>query len=201
MHIGIFGGTFDPPHLGHSAVVSECLRQKLFDAVWYLPAVVHDPQFSKPWMSSSKHRLAMLELVVAEHQARGEAVRVETLEIDEKMPGLTHATLRELAQRHPEHSFSFIIGSDQLAKLHLWGCDIETACFPGIFAEFDWYVYPRGGAPIIQLPFAELKTIAGVEPVEIGSTDIRERVKKYLSLENFVTQVVAEYVLGHKLYQ
>lgn len=201
MHIGIFGGTFDPPHLGHSAVVSECLRQRIFDEVWYLPAVVHDPQFAKPNMSLAQHRLAMLQLVQETHTQAGEKVRVETIEIDENLPGLTHRTLRTLAAKYPEHRLSFILGSDQLAKLHLWGCDLEKACFPAVFAEFEWYVYPRGGVPIGVLPFEQLKEITGVEPLEVSSTKVREQVSAGKLLAGLVDPKVEKYVLEWGLYR
>ncbi|MDA1079551.1 MAG: nicotinate-nicotinamide nucleotide adenylyltransferase, partial [bacterium] len=183
MRIGILGGSFDPPHKGHQALVSSVLRRKLFDEVWYLPAAVHDPQFDKPQMLSGEHRLAMLELVVADHKQKGEAVRIESHEIDQKKEGFTHRTLRELAAKYPQHELRFIIGSDQLAKLHLWGCDLEEACFPKVFTEFDWYVYPRGGSPITQLPFDQLKIISGVEPMEVSSTEVRKLVREAGSIE------------------
>jgi nicotinate-nucleotide adenylyltransferase len=200
MNIGVLGGSFDPPHLGHQALVSAVLQQKLFDEVWYLPAAVHDPQFSKPGMVQATDRRAMLELVVAEHQRRGEAVRLETIELDEHLVGFTHSTLRKLAARYPEHSFSFIIGSDQLEKLHLWGCDVEEHCFPGVFAELEWYVYPRGGSPIGELPFEQLKIIANVEPMTVSSTQVRERARAGETLAGLVEPVVEEYVLERGLY-
>jgi nicotinate-nucleotide adenylyltransferase len=200
MHIGIFGGSFDPPHLGHQALVSAVLHQKIFDEVWYLPAAVHDPQFDKPGMSTAADRRAMLELVVAGHRQKHESVRLETIELDEDLMGFTHRTLRELAKRHPEHTFSFIIGSDQLAKLHLWGCDLEKECFPKVFAEFDWYVYPRGGSPITMLPFEQLKVISDVEPMEVSSTEIRERITLGLSVNELVGLGVDQYVQNTNLY-
>jgi nicotinate-nucleotide adenylyltransferase len=200
MNIGIFGGTFDPPHLGHQTVVSEVCRQHLFAEVWYLPVAVHDPQFKKPWMSGAQHRLAMLQLVKEWHVSQGEAVRIETIELDKNLEGFTHRTLRELARRHPEHSFRFIMGSDQLPKLHLWGCDQEKQCFPNVFGEFEWYVYPRGGAPIERLPFSELKVITGVEPVRISSTEIREKARRGETLSNDVLPEVATYIEQHRLY-
>ena len=198
--IGILGGSFDPPHKGHQALVSAVLEQKLFDEVWYLPAAVHDPQFDKPQMLSAEHRLAMLALVVTDHKQRGEVVRIESHEIDQKKEGFTHRTLRELAAKHPQHKLSFIIGSDQLAKLHLWGCDLEAACFPKVFAEFDWYVYPRGGSPITKLPFDQLKVIAGVEPMEISSTEARRRVALGALVVGLVHLQVEEYIQNNHLY-
>lgn len=200
MHIGILGGSFDPPHNGHQALVSVVLQQKIFDEVWYLPAAVHDPQFDKPGMSTAADRRAMLELVVAAHQQKNEAVRLETIELDEELMGFTHRTLRELAKRHTEHKLSFIIGSDQLAKLHLWGCDLEKECFPKVFAEFDWYVYPRGGSPITTLPFSELKVITNVEPMEVSSTEIREKVARDESIGELVGSRVEQYIRNAHLY-
>ncbi len=200
-NIGILGGSFDPPHLGHQALVSAVLQQGLFDEVWYLPAAVHDPQFAKPGMVQADDRKAMLELVVSEHQARGEAVRLETIELDEHLVGFTHSTLRKLVARHPEHKLSFIMGSDQLAKLHLWGCDVEAQCFPSVFAEFDWFVYPRGGSPIGKLPFAQLKVISGVEPMTLSSTEVRQRVGVGESLAGLVAPAVEEYVRQRGLYR
>ncbi len=200
MKIGIFGGTFDPPHLGHQKVVSEVLRQQLFDEVWYLPVAVHDPQFEKPWMSGARHRLAMLDLVAKWHQEQGERVRIQTLELDENLEGFTHRTLRELARRHPEHTFGFIMGSDQLAKLHLWGCDEEEQCFPAALDEFEWYVYPRGGAPIERLPFEKLQVVQNVPVIEESSTAIRLQIRKQEPTTHLLPSVF-HYIAQQSLYQ
>lgn len=194
MQIGLFGGTFDPPHLAHTKLVEAVIAQEIFDQVWYLPVAIHQTQFAKLGMSSIEHRLALLELVQTEQ------TRIEIFEIESQQPSHTHSTLRRLRRRHPSHTFSFIMGSDQLAKLDLWNCDEDAHCFPAAADEFDYYVYPRLGFND-PLPYPNLKMITGVEPIGLSSTEIRQKVAAGQPITDLVSPAVARYISTHQLYE
>ena len=190
----LFGGTFDPPHLAHTQMVQTILDRQLFDEVWYIPVGRHDTLFVKPGMGKVSDRLAMLKMVAIPH------TKIETYEIDSGKTSFTHSTLRRLSQLYPESKFSWLMGSDQLAKLDLWDCADEEKCFPKCADEFDYYVYPRAGFPLI-LPFANLKVIKDVEPMAVSSTAIRSKVKAGQSITQLVSPAVAAYIKEHHLYQ
>ncbi|MDQ3008068.1 MAG: hypothetical protein M3Q81_00555, partial [bacterium] len=108
--------------------------------------------------------------------------------------------LKALHKQYPQHSFSWLIGSDQLPTLYKWGCDQETSCFPTILSEFDFHVYPRAGYPM-KLPYAELKPLDQLQEMEMSSTTIRERSRSHQSLDGLVEPTVAKYIVDTKLYQ
>ena len=193
MKIGLFGGSFDPPHLAHQALVTTVLTKGLFDQIWYVPVVIHQPAFAslKADMSRLADRLAMLELI---HQPR---TRIERYEIDSEQPSYTHRTLRVLASQHPQHTYSFIMGSDQLSKLHLWRCDQDRQCFPQAASEFAYYVYPRVGY-LVNLPYPNLRLIEGVAPLALSSTQIRDLVKQGRSITGLVDPGVEQYIQQQK---
>lgn len=192
MHIALFGGSFDPIHLGHQLVVAQVLEHQLFDEVWYVPIGNHD--FGKK-MSSATDRVAMLELIL---QPR---TRIETFEIDSaEVVSYTHVTLEQLQAKYPDHRFSWLIGSDQLASLYKWGCDREVACFPALLDHFSFYVYPRTGYPM-ELPYPQLIPLTQVKEVAISSTEIRRRCRAGEAITDLVDPQVEAYIKTQKLYQ
>jgi nicotinate-nucleotide adenylyltransferase len=193
MQIGLFGGTFDPPHRAHTTLVETFIANGLFDQVWYLPVAIHQTQFNKQHMSSVRDRLAMLKLVQTNQ------TRIETYEIDSHKPSHTHSTLRALQQHYPQHTFSFVMGADQLPKLHLWNCDQDEHCFPEAADEFKYYIYPRLGFNN-ELPYANLHLITGVEPMAYSSTDVRYKVSHNQPIADLVNDNVYEYIQQHQLY-
>lgn len=195
MNIAVFGGTFDPPHRAHTTLVATVLDQQLFDQVWYVPVYRHQELFAKDTMSSAQHRLAMLQLVQTYQ------TKIETYEIDQQQPSHTHTTLRALEKKYPQHTFSFLMGSDQLPSLHKWNCERDTRCFPEAANEFDYYVYPREEYPLQPLPFDNLKPITSVQPMDDSSTRVREAVLHGKSIDDLVSQPVADYIEKHNLYR
>jgi nicotinate-nucleotide adenylyltransferase len=193
MKIALFGGTFDPPHLAHTKLVQAVLTQKLVDQVWYVPVAIHQQQFSKSDMLAVEHRLAMLELILTDQ------TKIELFEINSQQPSHTHTTLQQLQKTYPQHQFSFLMGSDQLTKLHLWNCDQDQTCFPAVADEFEYRVYPRAGFSL-KLPFPNLKIVTGVEPIKLSSTEIREKISRKESVEDMVAPKVLEYISDHQLY-
>ncbi len=193
MNILLFGGTFDPPHAAHTKMVQTILERQLFDEVWYVPVGQHDQLFLKPGMGSTADRLKMLSLI------QDPGTKIETFEVDSGKPSHTHTTLRAMAQLHPDKNFSWLMGSDQLAKLDLWSCDSEQQCFPHCADEFDYYIYPRLSYPL-DLPYPNLKVIQGVEPMAIAATDIRVKVKAGEPITGLVDPQVEAYIKEKGLY-
>ena len=114
--IGVFGGTFDPPHVGHLAIALEVRHVLDLDEVWFVVA-------GDPWQKSAERsitpasiRLAMVEAAVSEV----DGVQVSSLEIDRDGPSYTADTLTDLAAAHPNDTFHLIIGSDAAAGLDTW---------------------------------------------------------------------------------
>lgn len=192
MKIALFGGTFDPPHLAHTQMVKTLLDQGRFDQIWFVPVAKHQEQFAKE-MSSVEDRVAMLKIV------KLPGTKIETCEIEENRTSHTHTDLKQLNHQHPQHHFSWLMGSDQLVNLHLWNCDQDRQCFPRMADEFDFYVYPRVDFDL-ELPFDNLKLITDVEPMAVSSTEIRDKVKKGESITGLVDPKIEAYIQDHHLY-
>lgn len=187
MNIALFGGAFDPPHLGHSQVVSSLLKNKIADEVWYLPVKNHS--FGKQ-MSPIQQRLEMLELVVKKQSQ----VRIELYETRQTGVNYTYATMLALSEEYPEHSFSFVIGSDNLAGFHLW---LEK--HPELLS-LPFFVYPREGFAFQPL-YKNMTALEGMETVTVSSTLIRERLEQGKPISGLVDPEVERYIDKHHLYQ
>ena len=109
MRIGIFGGTFDPVHLGHLILAEQAREQGRLDEVWFVPAP-RPPQKDGRAITRFDVRVEMLELAIAGHPS----FRVDPLEKDRTGPSYTVDTLIELHRRAPEHTYGLMIGGDSL---------------------------------------------------------------------------------------
>lgn len=200
MNISVFGGAFDPPHLGHQAVVENLLATELADEVWYLPVKNH--HFGKK-MAAAEHRLAMLKLVIDQqpstHQVQSTKnhvpiIRIEDYELHQEGINYTYDTLVALSQQYPEYTFSFVIGSDNLAGYERW---LDNR--PKLL-DFPFFVYPRAGYSFNPL-YQNMTPLVDMPEVTVSSTEIREARKLGKSLAGLVTPEVEEYIKENKLYQ
>src|SRR5258708_6526963 len=114
MHIALFGGSFDPPHVAHQMACLYALSTQGVDEVWMVPCYQHPfDKRSAPF----GHRAAMCRLAAALLAPR---VRVSTIEEERGGPSYTLLTVQELRRRHPEHRFSVMIGADLLRERERW---------------------------------------------------------------------------------
>jgi len=189
MRIVLFGGAFDPPHLGHLQVAAGLVKAKLADEVWFVPVKIHS--FAKN-MTQSDHRLAMLKLVLPPQ------TRVEMYELDQTEVNYTFNTLDALAEKYPEHDFSWVIGSDNLPKFHLWG-DKTGRDFKQLLASYKFFVYPRHGFGFEPV-YAGMMPLKDFPEVTVSSTQVRQLVAEKKSLAGFVSPAVANYIQANQLY-
>ncbi|MDO8523639.1 MAG: nicotinate (nicotinamide) nucleotide adenylyltransferase [bacterium] len=183
MRIALLGGAFNPPHLGHLLIAQQVLDFTDTEEVWFLPNYGQIPP--KP-VAAIEDRLAMTRLL------RLPKTRVSTLEIDHTLDGDTINLVPFLPK---EHTFSFIIGSDQLSSFHLWGRWQE------LLEKVPFFVFPRYGYP--NEPVYPGMTVISHELLvgsNMSSTKVRERVKQNLPIGTFVPEEVAAYIKEHGLY-
>lgn len=226
-HIILFGGAFDPVHLGHQQVVASLLQQQLADEVWYVPTGEHD--FGKQ-MTSAKHRLAMLELVVptrksidgltsSKQQVASKSVlsnqqpvsdqalfkqqssvelaskvKIETCELSRTGGSHTFDTLEQLSKTHPDKQFSWVIGSDNLAKFHLWHN------WQAMLQKYSFYIYPRQNFAMQPL-YNGMIALNNFPIIAISSTSIREKVQAKQAIDDLVDKKVLAYIKQQGLYK
>jgi nicotinate-nucleotide adenylyltransferase len=193
LRLGILGGTFDPPHIGHLIVAQFALEQLQLDRVRFIPA-------GDPWrkagraLTLARHRLEMTRLAVAGN----DAFEVDDCEVVREGPSYTVETLRHIrASLAEDDGLFFILGEDALADLPFWR---DPA---GIAESATIAVVPREGIDLPEdLPFP-LERLVKVEMPYIGisSTVLRERARQGLSLRYLVPPAVAAYIEKVKLYR
>lgn len=183
MRIALFGGSFDPPHLGHLTVANVVEHQKIADEVWFVPCANHP--FAK-YMSPAKNRLNMLRLLSDKHT-------IYTYELERATPSYSFETLEHATQEFPQHSFVWLIGSDQVGVFHKWHRYEE------LLKRFTVLVYPREHHPADAL-LPGMQAIQNCPIISVSSTEVRNAVHTHQSIDTFVTKEIGEYIRKNNLY-
>jgi nicotinate-nucleotide adenylyltransferase len=189
MKLGLFGGSFDPVHIGHLLVAQAAIEELGLNRLFFIPAA-QSPFKSGNKIAPAEIRLKLLRLALA-----GKT----NYEIDEqeiKRGGISYSveTLRDYAKRFPKAQLFYLIGADNISKLNEWREASELAKL----AEF--IAIPRPGEPAVEFPKPFRGKILKGFPLAISSSQIRERVKVNLPIENLVPPFVAEAIHAAKLY-
>jgi nicotinate-nucleotide adenylyltransferase len=189
--LGIFGGTFDPIHVGH-LIVSEMARSVLsLDRVVFVPARIPPHKGSGP--ADPEHRLRMTDLACRDNPA----FEVSDLELRRDGPSYTVETLRDLRTRSPEDTELYLLmGADSARDLESWK-DHRV-----LLEESTVVVLTRAGVRRSDLPerVARRATLLSTPVIEISSSDIRRRVREGGSIRYLVPDPVEKYVRSERLY-
>ncbi len=199
MRIGIFGGTFDPVHMGHLILAEQCRDQAGLDEVWFLPSY-HPPHKAATAVTRFDQRCDMLELAVAGHPH----FRVERIEKELPPPRYTAETLAELCRRHPGAEFALLMGSDGLPDLPQWYeprrvlelASLVVVPRPGVML---WTADRLAKALAIGVDQVRLRYVA-CPMIEIASRELRRAVADGMSVRYLVPRAVEEYLRDRKLY-
>lgn len=196
--IGVFGGTFDPPHLGHLILASEARSQLGLDRLLWVLTSVPPHKLGQP-ITKLDDRLAMLELAL-----KGEpAFEISRVDIDRPGPHYSTDTMKLLRQANPGATLVFLIGGDSLRDMVTWH-------EPGtLVAECDEIGVMRRPAVDMNLSSLEAQ-IPGIASklrfvdaplLEIASNEIRRRVAEGRPFRYFVLEEVYEYIVERGLYR
>ncbi len=184
--IGILGGTFDPPHLGHLLIASEVQHALALSEIWFIPNQI-PPHKQLDHFTNSDHRLNMIKIAVKDHAD----FSVNTIELEREGPSYTYDTLRLLREEFPEHTFYFIIGADMIEYLPNWHkIDevIKLVTFVGV---------KRSGYQT-NTPYPVLEV--EIPQFEVSSTMLRERLRKGGNTEFLIQDDVRRYIEENQLY-
>jgi nicotinate-nucleotide adenylyltransferase len=197
--VAVFGGTFDPVHLGHLLMAEQAREQAALDLVWFMPAA-SPPHKQERLITPFAQRVEMLALAVAGQAA----FHVNELEGSRAGPSYTVDTLTELCRRYPETDFHWLIGSDCLQDLPGWRQPARIMQLAGLL------VAPRPGWPLKSrqelLSALGLATDIRFQPVDVplidlSSRDLRRRAAQGRSLRFMVPRAVECYIQEKKLYR
>jgi len=196
--LGIFGGTFDPPHIGHLILAAEASRQLNLDRLlWVLTPV--SPFKRVDEITPVDQRLSMLELAIADNPK----FELSRIEINSSGPYYTVDTVDKLADCYPSADFVLVIGGDSLRDLPNWHrpTDLVSACREiGVMRRpgdsIDLSAVER------QVPGTQAKVRFVDAPLlEISSSDIRRRVRENLSFRYYLSPSVYTFITKNKLYR
>lgn len=197
LRLGLFGGTFDPPHLGHLVVAQEVAEHLSLDRVIFLVAGL-PPHKIGDLLSSPLVRVEMARAAVAGNQL----FEVSEVELDRKGPTYTVDTLRGFRAAYPDAELFFLLGADQLAEFHEWQepegiaglATLVAVGREGVATEDLSPVDPGSGE---KLKFKSLD----VTRVDISSTEVRARVRDGRSIRYLVPEAVLRIIETHRLYR
>jgi nicotinate-nucleotide adenylyltransferase len=189
MKLGIYGGSFDPVHLGHLLVAQAAVEELGLDRLFFIPVALSPFKAgSKPTSAAVRLQLLRLALAGKTH------CEVDDQEILRGGISYTVDTLRDYARRFPGAELFYLIGADNAAKLYEWA-------EPEMLARLaEFVVVPRpGGAPTTFPQRFRGRTLKGF-PFGVSSSQIRARVKAGLPVEHLLPTAVAEAICAAKIY-
>lgn len=199
MKLGVFGGTFDPIHVGHLIIAQEAAVEAGLDRVLFVPA-------GQPWLkagtlvSDARHRLEMTRLAVA----LNDRFDVSTVEVDRSGPTYTADTLEELQRGlGTADSLHFILGMDALENLHRWSrperlfdlCTLVAFSRPG-HEHVDLHTIEK-----VRAGASSMLAVVHGPGIGVSAAEIRRRVAQGLPITHWVPGSVEEYIYDNGLYQ
>jgi nicotinate-nucleotide adenylyltransferase len=188
--IGIFGGSFNPIHVGHALIANYIVENSDLDSLWLMVSPLN-PLKEGSTMASDYHRLRMTELVTR----RMERVITSAFEYDLPKPSYTIDTLNALQAKFPKDEFYLVIGADNWCLFDRWKAGDE------ILSKYHILIYPRRGYDIV-IPEQYRDRVAVVDAplIEISSTQVRERLSQLKSISFYVPESVEKYIIDNMLY-
>lgn len=187
MRLGVYGGAFDPPHLGHLVAASDACDVLRLDRLLWIPSAVHP---LKAVRTAAALRLEMVRAAIAGDPRFG----ADDLELRRTGPSYTVDTLRELRAREPRATLVFLTGADNLADLPRWREPDEIARLATLaVVSRAGETVPAGGPyPAVAVP---------VTRVDVSSTEVRRRVAAGQSIRYLVPEAVRAVIERERLYR
>jgi nicotinate-nucleotide adenylyltransferase len=189
MKLGLYGGSFDPVHLGHLLVARAALEELALDRLFFIPAA-QSPFKPDVQPTPAALRLQMLRLALA-GQTRSE---VDPQELARGGVSYTIDTVRDYARRFPGAELFWLIGADHVVSLPKWREAAELA------QRVEFVVIPRPGQAQAQFPTPFRGRALRGFPLGVSSSQVRERVRTGLPVEGLVPAAVAEAIRNARLY-
>lgn len=183
--IGIFGGAFDPIHLGHLTLAETALKQANLDIVIFIPCKI--PVHKAATHAATIERVTMCRLAIADQPA----FSLHTCEVNRESPSYMINTLRILQGEHPDAAWFLIVGQDAAATLPTWH-EAEA-----LLSQVTVLVGGREDSAEISSDYVSLD----MPVVNVSSTEVRKSLKTGASVEPVLPAVVKSHIDEHKLYQ
>lgn len=189
MEIGLYFGSFNPIHIGHLIIAESILELTSLQKIWFIVSP-KNPHKQDSELLHEFDRLEMVERAIAEN-AR---FSVSDVEFQMPKPSYTVDTLAVLRKKYPEHSFSLIIGSDNLATFHKW------KQYEDIMAHHHLYVYPRPYTKKSNLEESPSVSLIDAPLLDISATYIRKQIQAGKSVKYLLPEGLDYFIKQKKFY-
>ncbi len=189
MKVGLFFGSFNPIHVGHLILANYMLEFTELERIWFVISP-HNPLKEKKTLLADNHRLQMVRLAIGDHTK----MKASNIEFKLPQPSYTVNTLAHLADKFPDHSFSLIMGEDNLNSFHKW------KNFEFILEQYKIYVYPRLGADGGKLKKHPAVQFTEAPVMEISASFLREAIKNKKDVRYYFPPAVWEYIKEMHFY-
>lgn len=186
MRIGLFGGTFDPPHTGHLVAAQDAMASLGLDHIVFIPAAVPPHKRERP-LTAAPVRAAMVAAAIAGN----DSFSMDELELRRNGPSYTVDTLRAYRTRHPDAALFLLIGADQYAEMQTWKAPDAIVRLATLAVLDREGVLRPPGPDAVRVP---------VTRIDVASTDIRSRVRRGLPVQYLVPAAVEDLIRRHGLY-
>lgn len=186
--LALYGGTFDPPHIGHLLIAESAWDQLELEKVFFVPAYIPPHKRGRKY-TTAVERLRMLELAVHDNPH----FAILDLEVKRKGISYTVETLTAVRKEYPQYDIFLILGSDNLAQFFTWK-EPER-----ILSMARLAVYERPGYPLEKISFDG--TFLNGGSIDISSTAIRKKVLRGESIRYLVSKEVELYIKKRRLYK
>lgn len=187
--IGLFFGSFNPVHVGHMIIANFMVEHSDLDEIWMV-VTPHNPHKEKKSLAKDRDRLHLVDLAIGENVN----IKASDIEFGLEKPSYTVDTLAYLKEKYPHHTFSLIMGGDNLSTFHKWK-NYET-----ILDNHNIYVYKRPGYALGDLENHKKITILEAPLLTISASYIRKQLKEKKSIQYLVPDKVWEYMDGSSMY-
>lgn len=202
MRLGLFGGTFDPIHLGHLVLAEACREACALDRLWFI--VAGAPPHKPGGRTDVRHRLEMVRIAIAGDTA----FAVSEIEAHSPGPHYSYSTLEAIRDERPEDELYFLIGADSLVDLPQWrfpervlaAASLVVVNRPGIDAEASADPTAELAPLLSTIPDAKPVIPVAVPPIGIASSDLRRRLAEGRSIRYLVPRGVEAYIEAQGLY-
>lgn len=192
MRIGIFGGTFNPPHAGHLIVAESVCQQLKLDKLFFVPSYI-SPHKKRGEEKGALHRLRMVRLAIRSNPH----FDFSDMEVKRRGTSYTFETVETFHRKYPACKLFLIIGVDNFSEFHTW--------------KNTGRIVDAASLVVMNRPLNKSRTVVGkkyhgtrfasVPDIQISSTEIRALVRRHTSIRYLVPEAVFQYIRRHKLYQ
>ena len=194
--IGLFFGSFNPIHIGHTAIAGYIKEFTDLEQIWFVVSP-QNPLKKKDTLLPDRDRLYLVELAVADN----DSLKPSDIEFNRPMPSYTIDTMMLLKEKYADYNFALVMGEDNLYTLHKWKNAIE------LIRQFPLYIYPRPGA--VRPKSADLEALLSkarlrrvkAPLMEISGTFIRDGIRRGKNMSYFLNPPVWNYIKEMHYYE